>query len=113
MKRMRVITAWNIVIWILCHEIRPDRVPVTDSNQCHVATVALLIRKDKRIEMNRDLTKEYELMKKAVIFPLVAIVLGYIGSVLGDEFMNWPQLGPILAIVVMGAAILTSLEKDK
>lgn len=50
MKRMRVITAWNIVIWILCHEIRPDRVPVTDSNQCHVATVALLIRKDKKIK---------------------------------------------------------------
>ena len=27
--------------------------------------------------------------------------------------MNWPQLDPILAIVVMGFAILTSLEKDR
>ena len=52
-------------------------------------------------------------MKKAVISSIIAIILGYFGSALGDEVMNWPQLGPILAIVVMGAAIITSLEKDK
>lgn len=50
-------------------------------------------------------------MKKAVISSVLAVVLGYLGSALGYELMNWPQLGPILAIVVMGAAILTSLEK--
>lgn len=44
---------------------------------------------------------------------IIAIVLGYFGSALGYEVMNWPQLGPILAIVVMGAAIITSLEKDE
>ena len=52
-------------------------------------------------------------MSKAVISSIVAIVLGYLGSSLGYEIMNWPQLGPILAIVVMGSAIITSLEKDK
>ena len=52
-------------------------------------------------------------MRKAVISSVIAIVLGYLGSALGYEIMNWPQLGPILAIIVMGSAIITSLEKDK
>ena len=52
-------------------------------------------------------------MRKAIISSVIAIVLGYLGSAFGYEIMNWPQLGPILAIVVMGSAIITSLEKDK
>ena len=52
-------------------------------------------------------------MSKAIISSIVAIALGYLGTVIGSEIMNWPQLGPILAIVVMGVAIITSLEKDK
>ncbi len=52
-------------------------------------------------------------MEKAIISSLVAIILGYLGSAFGYELMNWPQLGPILAIVVMGSAIITSLEKKK
>lgn len=52
-------------------------------------------------------------MKKAILSSVIAIVLGYFGSALGDVIMNWPQLGPVLAIVVMGSAILTSLEKDE
>ena len=52
-------------------------------------------------------------MSKAVKASIIAIVLGYFGSALGYEVMNWPQLGPIFAIVVMGAAIITSLEKDE
>ena len=52
-------------------------------------------------------------MNKAIVSSIIAIVFGYLGSGVGDEIMNWPQLGPILAIVVMGSAILTSLEKDK
>ena len=52
-------------------------------------------------------------MSKAIISSLVAIVLGYLGSAIGYEIMNWPELGPILAIVVMGCAIITSLEKDE
>ncbi len=52
-------------------------------------------------------------MSKAVISSVIAIILGYLGSALGYEIMNWPQLGSILAIVVMGSAIITSLKKDK
>ena len=50
-------------------------------------------------------------MRKAAISSIIAIILGYLGSGFGAEIMNWPQLGPILAIVVMGSAIITSLEK--
>lgn len=50
-------------------------------------------------------------MKKAIVSSVLAVLLGYIGTALGDAVMNWPQFGPILAIVVMGVAILTSLEK--
>ena len=64
-------------------------------------------------QTNSNLTKECDFMKKAIVSSVIAIVLGYLGSALGYEIMNWPQLGPILAIVVMGSAILTSLEKDK
>jgi hypothetical protein len=52
-------------------------------------------------------------MKKAAISSIIAIILGYLGTVFGAEIMNWPQLGPILSIVVMGATIITSLENDK
>ena len=47
-------------------------------------------------------------MSKAAISSIVAIILGYLGSAFGAEIMNWPQLGPILAIVVMGSAIVTT-----
>ena len=63
--------------------------------------------------INRNLIKECEYMSKAVVSSIIAIVLGYLGSALGYEIMNWPQLGPILAIVVMGSAIITSFEKNK
>ena len=52
-------------------------------------------------------------MKKAAISSIIAIILGYLGSGFGAEIINWPQLAPILAIVVMGAVIITSLEEDK
>ena len=52
-------------------------------------------------------------MRKVAISSIIAIILGYLGTVFGAEIMNWPQLGPILAIVVMGAVIITSLEKDE
>lgn len=52
-------------------------------------------------------------MRKAAISSIIAIILGYLGTVFGAEIMNWPQLGSILAIVVMGSAIITSLKKGK
>ena len=52
-------------------------------------------------------------MGKAIKSSIIAIVVGYFGSAIGDAVMNWPQLGSILAIVVIGSAIITSLEKGK
>ena len=52
-------------------------------------------------------------MRKSAKSSIIAIISGYLGSAFGAEIMNWPQLGPILAIVVMGAVIITSLEEDK
>lgn len=52
-------------------------------------------------------------MVKAIISSVIAIVSGYLGTVFGQEIMNWPQLGPIFAIVVMGFSVITSLEKKK
>lgn len=50
-------------------------------------------------------------MSKAIFSSIVAIIVGYLGSAFGYEIMNWPQLGPILSIVVMGSVIICSLEK--
>lgn len=52
-------------------------------------------------------------MGKAFLTSIAAIILGYVGSAIGYEIMNWPQLGPILSIVVMGSVIISSLEKHK
>ncbi len=52
-------------------------------------------------------------MTKAITSSVIAIILGFIGTAFGGEMLNWPQLGPILAIVVMGSAIITSIENHK
>ena len=71
--------------------------------------IALTVVKKSSNQFNM----ECNFMSKAFTASVIAIILGYIGSALGDAIINWPQLGPILAIVVMGSAILTSLGKDK
>lgn len=52
-------------------------------------------------------------MKKAIAASAAAIFVGYLGSALGYEMMNWPELGPILSIVIMGSVIICSFEKGK
>ena len=52
-------------------------------------------------------------MKKAIIASIAAIFFGYLGSAYGYDIMNWPQLGPIISIVIMGSVIICSLEKKK
>jgi len=52
-------------------------------------------------------------MKKAIAASAAAIFVGYLGSALGYEMMNWPELGPILSIVIMGSVIICTLEKGK
>jgi small basic protein len=44
---------------------------------------------------------------------VVTIIIGYLGSALGDAIMNWPQLGPVAAIATMGIFILNEIEHKK
>jgi hypothetical protein len=44
---------------------------------------------------------------KAVV---VTIIIGCLGTALGDAFINLPQLGPIAAIATMGIFILNAIE---
>jgi small basic protein len=48
-----------------------------------------------------------------VIAVVVTIIMGYLGTALGDAFINWPQLGPIAAIATMGIFILNAIERQK
>lgn len=52
-------------------------------------------------------------MKKAIAASAAAILVGYLRSALGYEMMDWPELGPILSIVIMGSVIIYTLEKGK
>ena len=63
--------------------------------------------------MKEKLGQEWECMKKAIAASAAAILVGYLGSALGYEIMNWPELGPILSIVIMGSVIICTLEKGK
>jgi hypothetical protein len=44
---------------------------------------------------------------------VVTIIIGYLGTTLGDAIINWPQLGPIAAIATMGIFILDEIEHKK
>jgi small basic protein len=48
-----------------------------------------------------------------VIAVVVTIIIGCLGSSLGDAIMNWPQLGPVAAIATMGIFILNAIEHKK
>ncbi len=46
-----------------------------------------------------------------VIAVIVTIVVGYLGSALGYEIMNWPQLGSVLAVITMGLFLWNAVER--
>ena len=46
-----------------------------------------------------------------VIAVIVTIVVGYLGSALGYEIMNWPQLGSVLAVITMGLFLGNAVER--
>jgi small basic protein len=48
-----------------------------------------------------------------VIAVVVTIIIGYLGTTIGDAWINWPQLGPIAAIATMGIFILNAIEHKK
>jgi small basic protein len=48
-----------------------------------------------------------------VIAVVATIIIGYLGTTIGDAWINWPQLGPIAAIATMGIFILNAIEHKK
>lgn len=40
------------------------------------------------------------------------IIIGYVGGALGNDYMNFPELGAILAIATMGGFILNAIRKN-
>lgn len=47
-----------------------------------------------------------------IVAILLTIMVGWAGSSLGYEFMNFPELGSILAIATMGGFIMTTIRKN-
>ena len=62
----------------------------------------------------RDLIKEFDYMCKAILAAIVTLIVGYLGMVVGLEFLgNWVEFGLLIAIAVMGAFIIYFNDKKK
>jgi hypothetical protein len=48
-----------------------------------------------------------------IIAVVVTIIIGCLGTTIGDAWINCPQLGPIAAIATMGVFILNAIEHKK
>ena len=44
---------------------------------------------------------------------LISLVIGYIGTVIFAELLNWPQGGPVLAIGYVGSEIIGFLAQKE
>ena len=62
----------------------------------------------------RDLIKECDYMGKAILAAIVTLIVGYLGMVVGLEFLgNRVEFGLLIAIAVMGAFIIYFNDKKK
>ena len=53
-------------------------------------------------------------MGKAILAAIVTLIVGYLGMVVGLEFLvNWVEFGLLIAISVMGAFIIYFNDKKK
>ena len=53
-------------------------------------------------------------MDKAILAAIVTLIVGYLGTVVGLEFLgNWVEFGLLIAIAVMGAFIIYFNDKKK
>ena len=53
-------------------------------------------------------------MGKAILAAIVTLIVGYLGMVVGLEFLgNWVEFGLLIAIAVMGAFIIDFNDKQK
>ena len=65
-------------------------------------------------EINLDLAKESDYVGKAILAAIVTLIVGYLGMVVGLEFLgNWVEFGLLIAIAVMGAFIIYFNDKKK
>ena len=65
-------------------------------------------------ETNRNLTKESDYVGKAILAAIVTLIAGYLGMVVGLEFLgDWVEFGLLIAIAVMGAFIIYFNDKKK
>ena len=63
---------------------------------------------------NSGLDKEFDYMGKAILAAIVTLIVGYLGMVVGLEFLgNWVEFGLLIAIAVMGAFIIYFNDKKK
>ena len=63
---------------------------------------------------NRNLIRECVSMGKAIFAAIVTLIVGYLGMVVGLEFLgNWVEFGLLIAIAVMGAFIIYFNDKKK
>ena len=63
---------------------------------------------------NRNLIRECVSMGKAIFAAIVTLIVGYLGMVVGLEFLgNLLEFGLLIAIAVMGAFIIYFNDKKK
>ena len=63
---------------------------------------------------NSGLDKECDYMGKAILAAIVTLIVGYLGMVVGLEFLsNRVEFGLLIAIAVMGAFIIYFNDKKK
>ncbi len=43
---------------------------------------------------------------------VTTIIVGWVGGALGFDYMNFPELGTILAIATMGGFIMAAIRKN-
>ncbi len=53
-------------------------------------------------------------MRKAILAAIITLFFGYLGTVVGHEFLGgWVEFGELIAIAAMGAFIIFFNEKKK
>ena len=60
------------------------------------------------------MTKDSDYVGKAILAAIVTLIVGYLGMVVGLEFLGkWVEFGLLIAIAVMGAFIIYFNDKKK
>lgn len=64
--------------------------------------------------MKHNLTEECDCMGRVILVAIVTFIAGYIGMVVGLEFLGgWVEFGTLIDVCVMGAFIIYFNDKKK